>query len=83
LIYNVDPIYSDEAREAKYQGTCVLVLIVGPDGRPRDINVTRTLGKGLDERAIEAVRQWKFSPATKDGKPVAAAINIEVTFRLR
>src|SRR5215813_160593 len=77
-----DPEYSEEARKAKYQGTCVLWLIVGPDGKPRDIRVSRTLGLGLDEKAIEAVKQWKFEPAMKDGKPVAVQINVEVDFRL-
>ena len=81
-IYDPDPEYSEEARKAKYQGTCVLYVIVGPDGKPRDVRVSRTLGLGLDEKAIEAVRTWRFEPATKDGKPVAVAINIEVSFRL-
>lgn len=75
-----DPEYSEEARKANLQGTCVLWLVVGSDGRPRDIRVTRTLGLGLDEKAIEAVKQWKFEPAMKDGRPVAVTINVEVTF---
>ena len=77
-----DPEYSEEARKAKYQGTCVLWLIVDQSGKPRDIKVARSLGMGLDEKAIEAVRNWKFSPAMKDGKPVAVQINVEVNFRL-
>lgn len=81
-VFQPDPEYSEEARKAKYQGVCVLWLIVGPDGRPRDIRVTRTLGLGLDEKAIEAVKQWKFEPALKDGRPVAVQINVEVSFRL-
>jgi periplasmic protein TonB len=81
-VFTPDPEYSEEARKAKYQGTCVLWLIVGPDGKPRDIKVARTLGLGLDEKAIEAVKQWKFDPAMKDGKPVAVQINVEVSFRL-
>jgi len=81
-IFDPDPEYSEEARKAKYQGTCVLYVIVGSDGRPRDIRVSRTLGLGLDEKAIEAVKSWRFEPAMKDGKPVAVAINIEVDFRL-
>src|SRR6202140_1794266 len=80
--YQPDPEYSEEARKAKYQGTCVLWLVVGPDGRPRDIRVARSLGLGLDEKAIEAVKTWKFEPAMKDGKPVAVQINVEVSFRL-
>jgi len=81
-IFTPDPEYSEEARKAKYQGVCVLWLIVGPDGRPRDIKVARTLGLGLDEKAIEAVKTWRFEPAMKDGKPVAVQINVEVQFRL-
>jgi periplasmic protein TonB len=81
-VFTPDPEYSEEARKAKYQGTCVLWLIVSPDGRPRDIRVARTLGMGLDEKAIEAVRNWKFEPAMKDGQPVSVQINVEVNFRL-
>ena len=82
IIYQPDPEYSEEARKAKYSGTCMLWLIVGQDGRPRDIRVARTLGLGLDEKAIEAVKTWRFEPAMKDGKPVAVMINVEVSFRL-
>jgi|SRR5215831_16232513 len=81
-IFAPDPEYSEEARKAKYQGVCVLWLVVGHDGRPRDIRVARTLGLGLDEKAIEAVKTWRFEPAMKDGKPVDVQINVEVTFRL-
>ena len=80
--FSPDPEYSEEARKAKYQGTVVLWVVVGPDGKPHDIRVQRTLGMGLDEKAIEAVRQWKFEPAKKDGQPVAVQINVEVNFRL-
>jgi periplasmic protein TonB len=82
VIYQPDPEYSEEARKAKFQGTCVLWLVVGPDGKPRDIRVSRTLGLGLDEKAMEAVKNWRFEPAYKDGKPVAVSINVEVSFRL-
>jgi protein TonB len=77
-----DPEYSEEARKAKYQGVVVLWLVVGPDGRPKNIKVERPLGMGLDQKAVEAVQHWKFEPATKDGKPVAVQINVEVNFRL-
>lgn len=82
ILYAPDPEYSEEARKAKYQGTVVLWVVVGPDGRPRDIRVQRSLGLGLDEKAMEAVRTWKFDPARKDGQPVAVQINVEVNFRL-
>jgi periplasmic protein TonB len=81
-VYAPDPEYSEEARKAKYQGTVVLSLVVGADGMPRDIKVARSLGLGLDEKAIEAVKTWKFEPGTKDGKPVATYASIEVQFRL-
>jgi periplasmic protein TonB len=81
-LYKPEPEFTEEARRAKHQGTVMLALIVGPDGRTRDIRVVRRLGMGLDEKAIDSARQWKFQPATKDGKPVAVAINIEVDFTL-
>ncbi|MGA7847959.1 MAG: energy transducer TonB [Terriglobales bacterium] len=81
-IYAPDPEYSEEARKVKHMGTVVLWLVVGPDGKPRDIRVLRTLGLGLDEKAIEAVKNWRFEPARKDGKPVAVQINVEVNFHL-
>ncbi len=81
-IYSPDPEYSEEARKAKYQGTVVLWMVVGADGRPREIKVVRSVGLGLDEKAIEAVRTWKFEPARKDGRPVAVQIAVEVDFRL-
>jgi protein TonB len=81
-LYMPDPEYTEEARKAKYQGTVVLWLIVDQSGRPRDIKVARALGMGLDQKAVEAVRQWKFDPAKKDGQPVAVMINVEVNFRL-
>ena len=81
-LYTPDPEYSEEARKAKWQGTVVLWVVVGPDGRAHDIRVQRSLGMGLDEKAMEAVRSWKFEPAKKDGQPVAVQVNIEVNFRL-
>jgi protein TonB len=77
-----DPEYTEEARRAKSQGTCILWLIVDAEGHPRDIRVVRGLGFGLDTKAIEAVRQWRFQPAMKDGKPVNVQISVEVGFRL-
>jgi TonB family protein len=82
VLYSPDPEYSPEARQAKYQGTVLLWAIIGPDGRPRALKVSRPLGMGLDEKAIEAVRKWRFEPALKDGVPVAVQVNIEVNFHL-
>jgi protein TonB len=77
-----DPEYTEEARRAKTQGTCVLWLIVDSQGRPRDVRVVRGLGYGLDAKALDAVRQWRFNPSMKDGKPVDVQISVEVAFHL-
>ena len=77
-----DPDYTEQAREAKLQGMCVLKLIVGADGKPRDIHVLRSLGMGLDEKAMAAVSQWTFAPATKDGTAVPVQISVQVVFKL-
>jgi TonB family protein len=81
-IYDPEPEYSDEARKAKFQGNVLLWVVVGTDGRARDIRVQRSLGMGLDQKAIDTVKTWRFSPAMKDGQPVAVQVNIEVNFRL-
>ena len=82
LMYKIDPEYSDEARKAKFQGTVVLTAIVDTDGIAKNIKVMRPLGLGLDEKAIEAIKKWRFRPGVKDGKLVAVFITIEVNFRL-
>jgi TonB family protein len=82
VIYSVDPEFSDEARRQKYQGVVVISLIVDTHGNPQDIRVVRPLGMGLDEKAVEAVRQYRFKPAMRNGKPVAVEVNIEVNFQL-
>lgn len=77
-----DPEYTEEARNAKTQGTCILWMIVDEQGHPRDIRVVRGLGFGLDAKAIDAVKQWRFEPAVKDGHPVNVQISVEVGFKL-
>ena len=81
-LYRPEPEYSEEARKAKYQGTVVLYVEVDTNGRPRNLKVMRSLGLGLDEKAMEAVEKWKFRPGYKDGKPVVVAATVEVNFRL-
>jgi TonB family protein len=82
VIYQTDPDFSEEARKAKYQGNCVLGLIVDASGRPTRIRVLNALGMGLDEKAIESVKNWKFEPGKKDGRDVAVEIAVEVDFHL-
>jgi TonB family protein len=80
---NVEAEFSDEARRAKYQGVCLIQLIVDAQGNPQNPRVIRALGMGLDEKALEAVRKYKFKPAMKDGRtPVPVMITVEVNFRL-
>jgi periplasmic protein TonB len=82
VIYQTDPEFSEEARKAKYQGTCVLGLVVDENGRPTQIRVLSALGMGLDEKAIESVKNWKFEPGKKDGHDVKVEIAVEVDFHL-
>lgn len=82
VIYNPEPSFSDEARKSKTQGIVMLLLVVGKDGRPYDIRVGQSLGMGLDEKAMEAVKRWRFRPATLNGQPVATRIAVQVEFHL-
>jgi len=82
VIYQVEPEYSEEARKARHQGTVVLQGVVEPDGRIRHLVVISSVGMGLDDRAIQAVQQWRFKPGTRNGQPVPVWARIEVSFRL-
>jgi protein TonB len=81
-IYSPDPEFSEEARKAKYQGTCTLMIVVAADGRPTNIRVVNSLGMGLDEKAIETVKTWRFEPGRKDGHAVNVEMAVEVDFHL-
>ncbi len=80
--YAPDPQFSEQARAAGYAGTCVLWLVVDAEGMPQKIKVVHPAGMGLDDKAVDAVRQWRFSPGLKDGNPVPVQIDVEVAFRL-
>ncbi|MGZ4733362.1 MAG: energy transducer TonB [Terriglobales bacterium] len=80
--YFPDPQYPEKERKARHRGTVVLTLVVDPDGLPRDIKVSRTLSPAFDKAAIDAVKKWKFTPATRDSKPIAVEIDVEVAFKL-
>ncbi len=82
ILHQVDPEYSEEARKAKYSGTVLLRIVVDPTGRVTKAEVVRSLGMGLDEKAIEAVNKWKFKPGTRNGSPVPVLATVEVNFRL-
>ena len=81
-IYKPDPDYSEEARKAKFQGVVVLMVEIGVDGQPHSLKVVSPAGLGLDQKAIEAVSQWRFKPAERGGRPVASTARVEVFFHL-
>ena len=80
--YAPGPEYADKARKQHQRGVVTLKLIVGVSGRTRDIKIVNSLSKELDGAAMDAVKQWKFAPATKDGEPVAVHLSVEVSFNL-
>jgi TonB family protein len=82
VVYKVDPEYSEEARKAKYSGTVLLQLVVDVDGKAKSIHVLKGVGLGLDEKAVEAVQKWKFTPGKKGGQAVPVYATVEVNFRL-
>ncbi len=81
-IFSPDPEFSEEARKAKYQGVCTLMIVVDTDGRPTQLRVVNSLGMGLDEKALETVKTWRFEPGMKDGHPVKVEMAVEVDFHL-
>jgi TonB family protein len=83
IIYKTEPSYTNEAREKKLSGNVNLSLIVNAAGQPKEIQVTRTLGMGLDEKAVEAVSKWRFKPGMKDGVPVRVRVTIFVAFQIQ
>jgi TonB family protein len=82
LTHSVDAEFTQKAKQAKYQGVSVVQCVVDTNGMPQHVHTVRKLRMGLDEKAIEAVRQYRFEPGTLNGKPVPVAITIEVNFHL-
>jgi TonB family protein len=81
VLRKVAPEYSEAARKARYHGTVLLRVVIDVEGKIVNTQVVRGIGMGLDEKAIEAVRKWKFKPAYKDGKPVAVQVSMMLDFR--
>jgi periplasmic protein TonB len=82
VISTVEAEYTAEALKARREGSVILQVVVTPDGVAGEIHVLRSLGFGLDEKATEAVRLWRFKPGEKSGKPVSVQATLEVGFRL-
>jgi protein TonB len=83
VVYRSDPLYPVDAQSAKSGGTVVLDTVIPEDGVPRVIRVIRSLNWQFDESAINALKQWRFSPAMKDGNPVKVRMNVAVEFTSR
>jgi TonB family protein len=83
LVREVRPVYTDDARRQRIEGDVILEIVVRSDGSVGSIRVKRSLGGGLDQRAIDAVRQWRFNPARRHGTPVDVAVEVAVEFKLR
>jgi TonB family protein len=82
LAYSVDPSYTEAARKAKLSGNVIVGLVVDSNGQPQNVRVARGLGNELDEKAIEAVQQYRFKPATRNGEPVPVNLKVEVNFQI-
>lgn len=82
-VYRSEPHYSKEALEANYQGEVALSLVIDTTGHPTRLRVIKPLGLGMDKEAMDAVSQWRFTPAMKDGKPVSVQIRVDLNFRLK
>jgi len=81
-IHCPDPTYTDPARQAKVNGTSIFEVLIATSGEAAQLQPVKMLGYGLDEKAFEAIKHWKFRRATKDGSPVPVVVPIEVTFRI-
>lgn len=83
ILSQMQPEYSDDARKARVQGTVELLIIVRSDGTVLFDSVRKSLGYGLDQKAIDAVKRWRFVPGKKDGQPVNVYVSVLVNFSLR
>jgi TonB family protein len=81
-IYQPEPTFSAEAKKAKFEGIVTVSIIVDQRGIPQNVHVTKGVGHGLDEKAVEAVKKYRFIPAKENGKPVAVYLNVEVNFEI-
>ncbi|MGA2715690.1 MAG: energy transducer TonB [Bryobacteraceae bacterium] len=80
VTHQVNPVYKPDAEGFRVTGTVIVGLVVSSKGEPKDVHVVRSLGKGVDDSAVEAVQQWQFEPARRGGQPVAVKITVEIRF---
>ncbi len=82
LIERSEPEYTQEGRDAKIEGVCVLTMVVNKEGKAEQIRVAQSLDTGLDQKAIEALSRWRFIPGKKGGEPIDTPASVEINFRL-
>lgn len=93
LIYTVDPEFTEEARQKKLGGVCIVSMIVDTEGHPQNVQIVksiandvapklRPIARGLDIKAVEAAKKYRYKPATFQGKPVPAEVKVEIAFRI-
>jgi protein TonB len=82
VVYKVEPEFTEAARKAKKSGIVLVNLTVDKRGMPQHVHILRGVGDGLDRKAVEAVKEYRFKPAMKDNQPVEVALNIEVNFQI-
>ena len=80
VTHQVNPVYKPDSEGFRVTGTVIVGLVISSKGAPKDVHVVRSLGKGVDESAVEAVQQWQFEPARKGGQSVAVRITVEIRF---
>jgi TonB family protein len=80
VTHQVNPVYREDEEAFRITGSVIVGLVVSSKGEPKDVHVVRGLDKAVDQSAVEAVQQWQFEAARKDGKPVAVRITVEIRF---
>jgi TonB family protein len=82
LLYAVDPVYPLSAAYKDEEGACLVAMVVDPTGLPENVHILKSVSPELDTAAVNAVRQYKFRPATEDGEPIPAKVAVEVKFHV-
>ncbi|MGA7411436.1 MAG: energy transducer TonB [Bryobacteraceae bacterium] len=82
VLHRVVPEFTEKSRDRHAEGSVILAAVVTSKGEPRQIRVQKGVEQDLDEQAVEALKQWQFAPGTKDNKPVATRVSIEIRFNV-
>lgn len=82
VLHRVVPQFTEKSRDRHVEGSVILGAVVTSKGEPRQIRIQKGVEQDLDEQAVEALKQWQFAPGTKDNKPVATRVSIEIRFNV-